>query len=115
VSIPSEASDRIKVVANRLKALPAPRVEEQFTGPIRGVERDPDADTGLVTVQTTRSGHTANVSVRVSAETLDQAWSWARERKTVVVNSKVRRNSDGLTAETTDAVAPLMVDVPHTY
>lgn len=110
VSIPADARDRIRDVARRLKVSPTPRVEEAFSGPIRSVERDPDpgVDTGLVTVQTTRNGRVAHVSVRVSAEILDQAWQWARERQTVVVNSKVRRTSDGLMADKSDAVEPMM-------
>ena len=112
VSIPAAASERIKSFGSRLKDMPAPRAEEQFVGPIRRVERDPDADTGSVTVQTIRNGHPASVAVRVSAAVLDQAWEWARDRKTLVVQSKVRRTSEGLMAETTDAVTPLMLDVP---
>jgi hypothetical protein len=112
VSIPAAASERIKSVGSRLKAAPTARSEEQFVGPIRRVERDPDADTGTVTVQTYSNGHTANVAVRVSAHVLDQAWDWARDRKTLVVQSKVRRTGDGLIAATTDAVNPLMLDVP---
>jgi hypothetical protein len=112
VSIPAAAAERLKAVASRLKDAPAPRTEEQFVGPIRRVERDPDVDTGSVTVQTIRNGHPASVAVRVSAAVLDQAWEWARDRKTLVVQSKVRRTSEGLMAETTDAVTPLMLDVP---
>ena len=108
IAIPAAARDRIEEVARRLKTSPAPRVAEEFSGPIRGVARDPDADTGLVTVQTTRNGHLANVSVRVSAGVLDKAWQWARDRKTVVVNSTVRRTSDGLMADKSDAVEPMM-------
>ena len=112
MSIPAAAAERVKAVASRLKDAPAPRTEEQFVGPIRRVERDPDVDTGSVTVQTIRNGHPASVAVRVSAAVLDQAWEWARDRKTLVVQSKVRRTSEGLMAETTDAVTPLMLDVP---
>ncbi|WP_131810361.1 hypothetical protein [Mycolicibacter heraklionensis] len=108
ISIPTAASDRIKVVANRLKTSTAPRLVEAFSGPIRGVARDLDTDSGLVTVQTTRNGHPANVSVRVSAEVLDEAWQWARDRQTVVVKSTVRRTSEGLMADRSDAVEPMM-------
>jgi hypothetical protein len=110
VAIPAAASERIKSVGSHLKDAPTPRFEEQFVGPIRRVERDADADTGTVTVQTFRNGHTANVAVRVSASVLDQAWEWARDRKTLVVQSRVRRTGDGLVAVSSDAVTPLMLD-----
>jgi hypothetical protein len=112
VSIPAAANPRLKSVANRLKDTPSVRTEEQFVGPIRRVERDPDAETGMVTVQTFRNGHNASVGVRVSANVLDQAWEWARDRTTVVVQSRVRRTGDGLIAVTTNAVTPLLLDVP---
>ncbi|MGY4650522.1 hypothetical protein [Mycobacterium sp. URHB0021] len=110
VSIPAAASDRIKSVASRLKDAPTARTEEQFVGPTRRVERDPNDDTGTVTVQTYRNGHAASIAVRVSAGVLDHAWDWARDRKTLVVQSRVRRTADGLMAATTDAVTPLMLD-----
>jgi lauroyl/myristoyl acyltransferase len=64
-----------------------------------------------VTVQIARNGRTTNVSVNVSAQVLDEAWQWARERKTVVVSSKIRSSREGLQAVTQDAIAPLMLDV----
>ena len=91
MSIPAAAAERVKAVASRLKDAPAPRTEEQFVGSIRRVERDPDVDTGSVTVQTIRNGHPASVAVRVSAAVLDQAWEWARDRKTLVRVDRHRR------------------------
>jgi hypothetical protein len=108
VTIPAAASERIKVVANRLKTSQTPRIEEVFSGPIRGVVLDTDSDTGVITVQTIRNGHAASVSVRASAELMHEAWQWARERKTVVVNSTVRRTSDGLMADKDNAVEPML-------
>ncbi|MGC7251478.1 hypothetical protein RBA00_20875, partial [Mycobacteroides abscessus subsp. massiliense] len=69
-------------------------------------------DTGRVTVEIARNGRTTSVSVNVSPQVLDEAWQWARERKTVVVNSRVHSTREGLQAVTQDAVAPLMLDAP---
>jgi hypothetical protein len=112
VSVPATASERIGNVARRLKSRTTPRVAEQFVGPIQGVHRDHDADTGRVTVEIARNGRTNSVSVNVSPQVLDEAWQWARERKTVVVNSRVHSTREGLQAVTQDAVAPLMLDAP---
>jgi hypothetical protein len=112
IGIPAAARERVKMVADRLKATPSARVEEEFVGPIRRVERHLDADTGTVTVQTIRNGHPARVSVDVSPALLDQAWTWARERKTVVVQSRVHRTNEGLMADALDAVMPLMLQLP---
>ncbi len=111
VSVPAAATERIGNVARRLKSRTVPRVEEQFVGPIQGVQRDHDADTGSVTVEIARKGRTTSVSVNVSGLVLDEAWQWARDRKTVVVNSRVNSTRDGLQAATQDAITPLMVDV----
>jgi hypothetical protein len=111
VSIPTDARRRLKSVASRLRDTPTKRSEEQFVGPIRRVERDPNDETGTVTVQTIRNGHSASIAVRVSPRVLDQAWEWARDRTTLVVQSRVRRTSDGLIAVMNDAVTPLMLDV----
>lgn len=111
VSVPAAASERIGNVARRLKSRGGPRVVEQFVGPIQGVHRDHDADTGSVTVEIARKGRTTSVSVNVSASLLDEAWQWARDRKTVVVNSRVNSTRDGLQAATQDAITPLMLDV----
>ncbi|MFZ2243061.1 MAG: hypothetical protein WAV90_26490 [Gordonia amarae] len=110
VAIPSEADELVRVVVARLKERAPSRVDEQFVGPIRRVERDPDAETGSVTVQSIRNGRPANVTVRLSPELLDQAWDWARDHRTLVVNSKVERTSDGLIARTNDAVLPVLVE-----
>ena len=111
VSVPAAASERIGNVARRLKSHDARRVEEQFVGPIQGVHRDHDSDTGSVTVEIARKGRTTSVTVNVSAAVLDEAWQWARDRMTVVVNSRVNSTRDGLQAATQDAIAPLMLDV----
>ncbi|OZF01336.1 hypothetical protein [Rhodococcoides fascians] len=110
VSIPAAASQRIKSVAAKLRSVPSPRVEEQFVGPISRVQRDPDGETGVVTLQTVRNKRSAHVSVPVTAEVLDQAWGWARDHKTLVIESRVRRTGEGLMADVTDAVSPLMLD-----
>lgn len=112
VSVPATASERIGNVARRLKSRTTPRVAEQFVGPIQGVHRDHDAETGRVTVEIARNGRTTSVSVNVSPQVLDEAWQWARERKTVVINSRVHSTREGLQAVTQDAVAPLMLDAP---
>jgi hypothetical protein len=111
VSIPSAASERLKAVAERLRETAPPRAEEQFVGPIRRVERDPHGETGSVTVQAIRNGREANIVVPVSPTVLAQAWDWARDHVTLVVNSKVRRTGEGLIAQDTDALNPLMVNV----
>jgi hypothetical protein len=115
VEIPSSAAEVIRLVAIRLKITPSSRGAEEFVGPIRRVERDPHSDTGTVTVQTIKNGRPARVSVNVSAKVLDQAWQWARDRKTVVVQSRVHQSRDGLMADTADAVTPLMVDAPANH
>lgn len=112
VSVPATASERIGNLARRLKSRTTPRVAEQFVGPIQGVHRDHNADTGRVTVEIARNGRTTSVSVNVSPQVLDEAWQWARERKTVVVNSRVQSTREGLQAVSQDAVAPLMLDAP---
>lgn len=111
IAVPSTASERIGNVARRLKSKTAARIEEQFVGPIRGVERDHEADTGSVRVQGARNGRPVNVTVNVSEAILDTAWQWARDRRTVVVAGRVRRSRDGLIAEAIDAVTPLMLDI----
>ncbi|MCZ4078955.1 hypothetical protein O1W68_13455 [Rhodococcus sp. H36-A4] len=111
VSIPSAASQRIKSVAVKLRSVPSPRAEEQFVGPISRVERDPDGETGVITLQTVRNKRSAHVSVPVSAGVLDQAWGWAHDHRTLVIESRVRRTGEGLMAEVTDAVSPLMLDI----
>ncbi|MCT2221891.1 hypothetical protein [Dietzia cinnamea] len=111
VVIPVAASERVGNVAQRLKSHAVPREEQQLVGPILGVQRDHDADTGSVTVAVVRNHRPVTVAVNVSADTLDDAWGWARDRRTVVVNSKIRPTHNGLQAVTHDAVGPLMVDV----
>ncbi|GLP76375.1 hypothetical protein TUM20983_34850 [Mycobacterium antarcticum] len=98
-------------MARRLKSRTAPKMDAQFGGPIQGVHRDYDADTGSVTVEIARKGRTTSVSVNVSAAVLDEAWQWAKDRKTVVVNSRVNSTRDGLHSATQDAITPLMLDV----
>lgn len=111
IFIPAAASERVGNVAQRLKRHAVPRVEQQFVGPILGVQRDHDAETGSVAVEVIRNHRPATVTVNVSADTLNDAWGWARDRRTVVVNSKVRLTHRGLQAVTNDAVAPLMIEV----
>ncbi|WFN93804.1 hypothetical protein [Gordonia sihwensis] len=111
IVIPSAASERVGNVANRLKKHTTTRAEQQFVGPILGVVRDHDADTGTVRVEVIQNRRPTSVLVNVSAEILDQAWTWAQDRRTVVVNSKVRRTHNGLQAVKNDAIMPLMLDV----
>lgn len=87
------------------------RVEFDDPGPIRGVECDHDANTGRVSVEVASKGRTARVSVNVSPSVLDEGWQWARARKTVVVNSRVQSQRDGLHAVSPDAITLLMLDV----
>lgn len=82
-----------------------------FWAGLLGVVRDHDADTGSVSVEIVRNRRLTSVRVNVSAQSLDDAWGWARDRRTVVVNSKVRQTHTGLQTITDDAIAPLMVDV----
>jgi hypothetical protein len=80
IGIPASASEKVKLVAGRLKTTTPPRAEEEFVGPISRVERHADGDAGAVTVQATRNGHLAYVTVNVSPQRLDEAWTWARDR-----------------------------------
>ena len=107
IAIPAAARERVKVVANRLKRTMPQRGAEEFVGPILRVERHPDADTGAVTVQASRNGHPAHVTVNVSARCLADAWNWARDRETVYIESRVHRTITGLFGEIFDAVTPL--------
>lgn len=107
VSIPAEASERVKQVAEKLKTASMPQQAEYLTGPIVGVHRDDEDRSGVVTVQVSRNARPAHVSVNVSRERLDEALDWMKARATVVVQSKVRRTSTGLIADSRDAVTTL--------
>ena len=96
VTIPAAERERVANVARRLKTRTTPRVEEEFVGPIRGAQRDHEADTGSVTVEIVRNRPPANLRVNISPKVLDEAWQWARDRKTVVVNSRVRSSREGV-------------------
>ncbi len=66
---------------------------------------------GAEAPQAAHRGRTTGVSVNVSPAVLDEAWQWAWERKTVVVNSRVQSQRDGLHTVSLDAITPLMLDV----
>ncbi len=107
VSIPAEASELVKQVAEKLKTAAMPQQAEYLTGPIVGVHRDDEDRSGVVTVQVSRNARPAHVSVNVSRERLDEALDWMKARATVVVQSKVHRTSTGLIADSRDAVTTL--------
>ncbi len=107
VSIPAEASELVKQVAEKLKTAAMPQQAEYLTGPIVGVHRDDEDRSGVVTVQVSRNARPAHVSVNVSRERLDAALDWMKARATVVVQSKVHRTSTGLIADSRDAVTTL--------
>lgn len=107
VSIPAEASELVKQVAEKLKTAAMPQQAEYLTGPIVGVHRDDEDRSGVVTVQVSRNARPAHVSVNVSRERLDDALDWMKARATVVVQSKVHRTSTGLIADSRDAVTTL--------
>ena len=107
VSIPAAAAERLKRVSEKLKTAAVPHQTEYLTGPIVGVHRDDEDQSGVVTVQVSRNARLAHVSVNVSREHLDEALDWMKARETVVVQSRVHRSSSGLFADTADAVTPL--------
>lgn len=78
VSIPAEASELVKQVAEKLKTAAMPQQAEYLTGPIVGVHRDDEDRSGVVTVQVSRNARPAHVSVNVSRERLDEALDWMK-------------------------------------
>jgi hypothetical protein len=107
ISVPSAAAERVRTVAMRLKTEAGSRRTEYLTGPIVGVHRDPETQSGTVVVQATRSARLANITVNVSPEIVDTALDWMKARETMSIESKVHRTSQGLIAEQRDAVTPL--------
>lgn len=107
VSVPSAASERVRMVALKLKAEAASRRTEYLTGPIVGVHRDPETQAGTVIVQATRNARLANISVNISPEVVDSALDWMKARETMSIESKVHRTSHGLIADRRDSVTPM--------
>jgi hypothetical protein len=113
IAVPSAAQARIKRVAQRLKSETPAQPTEFLTGPIVGVHRDPQTQSGDVTVQTTRSGRSTHVTVNVSPDVLDRALDWMKAREVVYVESKVHKTSRGLLADRADAIAPMRLQHLH--
>jgi hypothetical protein len=109
VGIPAAATERVKRVAEKLRVAPATQQTEYLSGPIVGVHRDDQDQSGVVTVQVSRNARLAHVSVNVSRARLDEALDWMKARATVVVESRVHRTSSGLIADSMDAVSPLSI------
>lgn len=107
VEIPAAAVERVERVSRRLKSEPGRRSVEVLTGPVVGVHRTDDDQSGVVTVQTVRNQRAAHVTVSVSRERLYEALDWMRERETVVVEGRVHRAATGLQADQFDGVSLL--------
>lgn len=113
VSVPASAQERIKRVAQRLRSEPPERQTEYLTGPIVSVHRDPATHDGDVTVQASRGGRLAHVTVNVSPDVLDRVLDWMKAREVVYVESKVHKTNRGLFAERRNAIAPLNIQRLH--
>lgn len=107
VSIPAAAAERVERVSRTLKAPQGRRGVEVLTGPVVGVHRADDDQSGVVTVQTVRNQRSAHVTVNVSRPRLYEALDWMRERETVVVEGRVHRATHGLQGDRIDGVSPL--------
>lgn len=107
VGISAAAAERVKRVSMRLRSQLARRAPEVLSGPVVGVHRADDDQSGVVTVQTVRNQRTAHVTVNVSRERLYEALDWMRERETVVVEGRVHRATRGLQADRKDGVSLL--------
>lgn len=107
IAVPAAATERVKLLSTRLRVEAPARSREYLTGPIVGVHRDQETQAGTVTVQVSRNARLSNVTVNVSRERLDEALSWMKNHETVYVESRVHRASQGLVAETRDALALL--------
>lgn len=86
---------------------PSRRGVEVLTGPVVGVHRDDDDQSGVVTVQTVRNQRSAHVTVNVSRTRLYEALEWMRDRETVVVEGRVHRAAIGLQGDRLDGVSLL--------
>jgi hypothetical protein len=107
VNIPAAAAERVERVARKLRAQTGQRGAEVLTGPVVGVHRDDEDQSGVVTVQTVRNQRSAHVTVNVSRERLYEALNWMRDRETVVIQGRVHRGAHGLQADTFNSVSLL--------
>jgi len=107
VAIPSAAAERVGRISRRLRTQAVRRGVEVLTGPVVGVHRADDDQSGVVTVQTIRNQRTAHVTVNVSRHRLYEALEWMRERETVIVEGRVHRATHGLQADRSDGVSLL--------
>ncbi|MEJ7743206.1 MAG: hypothetical protein WKF73_11995 [Nocardioidaceae bacterium] len=62
---------------------------EVLTGPVVGVHRADDDNSGVVTIQTVRNARVAHVTVNVSRQRLYEALDWMKNRETVMVEGRV--------------------------
>lgn len=107
VGIPSAAVERVERVSRKLLAESTHRGVEVLTGPVVGVHRADDDQSGVVTVQTVRNQRAAHVTVNVSRKRLYEALEWMRDRETVLVEGRVHRAAHGLQADRRDGVSLL--------
>lgn len=107
VQIPTAAVERIQRVAAKMKTAGNKRQIEVLTGPVVGVHRADDDNSGVVTIQTVRNARVAHVTVNVSRERLYEALDWMKNRETVMVEGRVHRSASGLQADRRDGVTLL--------
>ncbi len=107
VDIPAAAAERVERISRKLRTQAAHRGVEVLTGPVVGVQRSDDDQSGVVTVQTVRNQRSAHVTVNVSRHRLYEALDWMRGRETVVVEGRVHRTTHGLQADILDGVSLL--------
>jgi hypothetical protein len=107
VGIPAAAAERVQRVSQKLRTQAGHRGPEVLTGPVVGVHRADDDQSGVVTVQTVRKQRSAHVTVNVSRRRLYEALEWMRERETVVVEGRVHRAAQRLQADRLDGVSLL--------
>lgn len=107
VEISAAAAERVDRVSRRLKSQTPARGVEMLTGPIVAVERDHDDTGGVVTIQTVRAARECRVSVNVSAERLDLALDWMKQRATALIQGRVHRTGAHLFADNRDGIGLL--------
>lgn len=115
VEIAATAAERVEQLSRRLKSQKHARGVEMLTGPIVAIERNHDDTGGVVTIQTVRAARECRVSVNVSAERLDQALDWMKERATTLVTGRVHRTGAHLFADRRNGVGLLAHEQLHAH
>lgn len=107
VEIPAAALERVSRISTLMKSETAKREIEILTGPVVGVHRDDDDQSGVVTVQTMRNARIAHVTVNVSRDRLYEALDWMKSGETVSIEGRVHRAGSGLQSDRRDGVVLL--------